>query len=269
MNREQGQIVLAVRGLTVRVRDGRELLPVVRGLDFDLRAGEVLALVGESGCGKTKTAEAIMGLVTPDTGAVEAERIELDGRNLATLAEAQYRRLRGKEISMVFQDSRGALDPVFTVGGQLVSVIRRHQGLSARRARETAAAMLQRVGFADCGAMLRRYPHELSGGQCQRVGIAMAMACRPRVLIADEPTTALDVTTQAQVLSQLTRLGSDSETGILLITHDLGIVAHYCDRAIVMRGGRAVEEATVDALFYQPCEEYTQNLLAAAREGAA
>jgi len=261
--------VLCVRGLNVSIREGRSLVPIVRDLDFDLAAGEVLALVGESGCGKTKTAEAIMGLVPARTGTVHAESIVLSGQDISAWPDQQLSRLRGREISMVFQDARTALDPVFSIGAQLTAVIRRHRRLRRREARQAAEAMLERVGFADRHAMLRRYPHELSGGQCQRVVIAMAMACRPRVLIADEPTTALDVTTQAQVLTQLIGLAAENDTAVLLITHDLGIVAQFCDRALVMREGRKVEEAEVDALFHAPREAYTRKLLDAARESVS
>jgi len=163
---------------------------------------------------------------------------------------------------MIFQEPLTALDPVFTAGSQLCSVFGRHRGKARREARECSIDMLQRVGFADPGRIMQSYPHQLSGGITQRVMIAMAMACRPRVLIADEPTTALDVTTQAQVLSQLTRLGRESGTSILLITHDLGVVAQYCDRAMVMLDGRIVEQATVEELFARPRHPYTRSLLA-------
>ena len=163
---------------------------------------------------------------------------------------------------MIFQEPLTALDPVFTAGSQLCFVFGRHRGMTKREARESSIAMLERVGFADPGRIMRSYPHQLSGGMRQRVMIAMAMACQPRVLIADEPTTALDVTTQAQVLSQLVLLGRESGTSILLITHDLGLVAQYCDRALVMLEGRIVEQATVEALFAKPRHPYTRSLLA-------
>jgi len=190
----------------------------------------------------------------------------LSGQDISGWSDRQLRRLRGREISMVFQDARTALDPVFSIGAQLTAVIRRHRRLRRSASRQAAAEMLERVGFADSHAMLGRYPHELSGGQCQRAVIAMAMACRPRVLIADEPTTALDVTTQAQVLTQLVGLAAEIGTAVLMITHDMGIVAQFCDRALVMREGRVVEEAAVDALFHAPRQAYTRMLLDAARE---
>jgi peptide/nickel transport system ATP-binding protein len=252
--------VLAVRDLSVFLQDGGQPRAVVDTISFELHEGEILALVGESGCGKTKTAEALMGLVPTAAGS-----IELCGTNLAALPEARLRRVRGRDISMVFQEPLTALDPVFRTGNQIADVFRRHRGLGRAEARRAALEMLQRVGFADAGHVLRSYPHELSGGMRQRVVIAMAMACRPRVLVADEPTTALDVTTQAQVLARLTEMAGEAGTAILLITHDLGIVAHYCDRAAVMRMGRIVEQAGVDQLFAQPQHPYTAALLGAAR----
>ena len=260
--------VLAVRDLSVLLRDGRQPRAVVDAISFDLHEGEVLALVGESGSGKTKTAEALMGLVPAAAGSVSARAIELCGTNLAALPEVRLRQVRGRDISMVFQEPLTALDPVFRAGDQLASVFRRHRGLGRSDARRASLAMLERVGFADAEHVLRSYPHQLSGGMRQRVVIAMAMACRPRVLIADEPTTALDVTTQAQVLARLTDMAGEAGTAILLITHDLGIVAHYCDRAAVMRMGRIVEQGDVEQVFAQPQHPYTAALLDAARGGA-
>ncbi|RPH95508.1 MAG: ABC transporter ATP-binding protein [Lysobacterales bacterium] len=256
--------VLSVQELSVTLRLGRQMLTVVDGVSFDLRAGEVLALVGESGCGKTKTAEALLGLVPPGLGSVRAKRIDLGGKDLAVLGEPAMRRIRGREISMVFQEPLTALDPVFRAGQQLASVLRRHLRCGRTEARAASLDMLRRVGIADPERVLDSYPHELSGGMRQRVIIATAMACRPRVLIADEPTTALDVTTQAQVLAQLTALTRESGTAILLITHDLGLVAQYSDRALVMRRGRIVEDTLVGELFRKPGHPYTAELLATA-----
>jgi peptide/nickel transport system ATP-binding protein len=242
---------------------------LVDGIGFDLHPGEVLGLVGESGCGKTKTAEALMGLLPPGLAMARAGQVRLGEMDLATLPERALRRIRGRDISMVFQEPLTALDPVFQAGDSLMAIFRRHRGMNRRQARQAALEMLARVGFADTESVLRSYPHELSGGMRQRILIAMAMACRPRVLIADEPTTALDVTTQAQVLAQLTALAAASGTAILLITHDLGIVAQYCDRALVMLRGRIVEDAPIDRLFTQPAHPYTVELLAAAKSEAA
>jgi oligopeptide/dipeptide ABC transporter ATP-binding protein len=232
-------------------------------LSFSLHSGEILGLVGESGCGKSITAAALMGLVPSPAGVVKADQIMLGGKNLAQLNEAGLRRVRGSEISMIFQEPLTALDPVFSIGSQLSTVIRRHRGESRHQALRSSVDMLERVGMADVQRIMRRYPHQLSGGMRQRVMIAMAMACRPRVLIADEPTTALDVTTQAQVLEQLSELGQSFGTAILLITHDLGVVAQACDRALIMYCGRIVEEAPVEALFTAPAHPYTAGLLAA------
>jgi peptide/nickel transport system ATP-binding protein len=260
--------VLSVRDLCVTLRDGMEQRNVVDSVSFEVTAGEVLALVGESGCGKTKTAEALLGLVPAPLGSVSAEFIRLNGRDLAGLPDSQMRRIRGRDLSMVFQEPLTALDPVFRAGDQLAAVFRRHRRLSRADARRASLDMLERVGFADAEHILSAYPHQLSGGMRQRVIIAMAMACRPKVLVADEPTTALDVTTQAQVLNRLTGMARDIGTAILLITHDLGIVAHYCDRALVMRGGKIVEEAAVDQLFAQPKHPYTESLLEATCGGS-
>jgi len=232
-------------------------------LSFSLHAGEILGLVGESGCGKSITAAALMGLVPSPAGIVTADQIMLGDKNLALLDEASLRRIRGSEISMIFQEPLTALDPVFSIGSQLSTVIRRHRGENRHRARRSSVEMLERVGMADAHRIMQSYPHQLSGGMRQRVMIAMAMACRPRVLIADEPTTALDVTTQAQVLEQLSELGQSFGTAILLITHDLGVVAQACDRALIMYCGRIVEEAPVEALFAAPTHPYTAGLLAA------
>jgi peptide/nickel transport system ATP-binding protein/oligopeptide transport system ATP-binding protein len=252
---------LTVQNLTVSNGRHGQAAAVVDGVSFRLRDGEVLAIVGESGCGKTKTAEAIMGLLSRDQWTVRADAIELGDSNLFSLPESGMRKLRGRAISMIFQEPLTALDPVFTVGNQLSSIFRRHRGKTRREASQLSAEMLGSVGFADTGHIMQSYPHQLSGGMRQRVVTAMAMACRPRVLIADEPTTALDVTTQAQVLDQLTRVAQEYGTAILLITHDLGVVAQYCDRALVMLGGRVVEEASVPVLFAGPRHAYTRDLL--------
>ena len=255
--------VLSVSNLSVSLRTGLGQARVVDSLNFSLHRGEILGLVGESGCGKSITAAALMGLVPSPLGIVEADQIMLGDKNLAQLDEASLRRVRGSEISMIFQEPLTALDPVFSIGSHLSTVIRRHRGKSRHQARLCAVEMLERVGMADAGRIMQRYPHQLSGGMRQRVMIAMAMACRPKVLIADEPTTALDVTTQAQVLEQLSELGQSFGTAILLITHDLGVVAQACDRALIMYCGRIVEEATVASLFMKPTHPYTAGLLAA------
>ena len=265
MNAPESRPVLSVRDLDVIMYESGGAARVVRQLQFDLHAGEVLALVGESGCGKSKTAEAIMGLIPPSAGTVSARRIRLDGRDVNDLPESAMRRIRGKEISMVFQEPQTALDPVFSCGNQLAALFRRHHAQSRKQAIRSSMEILGQVGFADTARIMHSYPHELSGGMQQRVIIAMAMACRPRVLIADEPTTALDVTTQAQVLRRLIDLGRTYGTAILLITHDLGIVAQYCQRALVMHEGCIVEDSGIERLFSNPSSPYTRALLAATR----
>ncbi len=255
--------VLSVRNLSVSLQTSPGPARVVDRISFSLQAGEILGLVGESGCGKSVTAAALMGLVPSPAGIIEADQIMLGDKNLAQLDEASLRRVRGSEISMIFQEPLTALDPVFSIGSHLSTVIRRHRGENRHQARRSSVDMLERVGMADAQRIMQSYPHQLSGGMRQRVMIAMAMACRPRVLIADEPTTALDVTTQAQVLEQLSELGQSFGTSILLITHDLGVVAQACDRALIMYCGRIVEEAPVEALFTAPAHPYTAGLLAA------
>jgi glutathione transport system ATP-binding protein len=265
VNRATEQPVLTVRKLTVELNGDDGRFRAVDGIDFDLHAGETLALVGESGSGKSKTAEAVMGLIDPTQGVVTAECIRLGDVDLHRLDEPARRRVRGRDVSMVFQEPMTALDPVFSCGTQLAVQFRRHRGYDRRRARRAALRMLEQVGFADPETVMRSYPHQLSGGMRQRVIVAMAMSCRPRVLIADEATTALDVTTQARVLAQLTAMAGEAGTALLLITHDLGIVAQYCERALVMRRGRLIENAPVTDLFRAPQSPYTAELIAMSR----
>ena len=256
---------LSVNGLGVDLHDGECWRQVVENVSFSLDPGEVLALVGESGSGKSKTAEAILGLLPDDCSRTQGQ-IRLGDTELTGMHEADLCKIRGSRISMVFQEPLTALDPVFSCGSQLTAIYRRHRGLDRSQARQAASEMLPRVGFADAGRIMDSYPHQLSGGMRQRVLIAMAMACEPDVLIADEPTTALDVTTQALVLERLTALCKDAGTALLLITHDLGIVAHYADRALVMKSGRIVESAPIADLFRFPEQPYTQELIRVTRE---
>jgi ABC-type dipeptide/oligopeptide/nickel transport system ATPase component len=260
--------ILSVSGLSVSIRSDEGLRRVVENIGFDVHAGEVLALVGESGCGKTKSAQAIMGLLARESAVLESGSVELAGTDLSRLSEQEMRKVRGRDLSMVFQDPLTALDPVFTVGRQIRSLYTRHRGQGRAEARRSSRQLLQTMGFADAERIMDSYPHQLSGGMRQRIMLAMAMACEPRLIIADEPTSALDVTTQAQVLAQLTSLAREKGIAILLITHDLGVVAQYCDRALVMEKGRIIEQAPVDILFNSPGQEYTANLLAIAREGS-
>ena len=253
--------LLAVEDLSVRYRSGtRPPVRAVEGVSFEVGPGEIVALVGESGCGKSTTALAIMGLL-PDAAAVSG-RIALDGRNLVGLAEHQLRELRGRRVGMVFQDPLTSLDPSFAVGDQIAATIRAHGG-SGADARRRALALLAEVGIP---APERRYgdpPHRFSGGMRQRVVIAAAIANNPALLLADEPTTALDVTIQAQILSLLRTLRDTHGTGILLIAHDLGVVAQLADRVGVMYAGQLVEAGSVAAIFASPRHPYTRALLAA------
>ncbi len=249
--------LLAVAGLKVQFRGG---LRAVQDVGFELAEGESLGLVGESGCGKSTTALALLGLL-PGDARVEAQTLRYDGRELLSLPESERRGLRGRGIAMVFQDPVGALNPVRTIGSQMVEVLRRQHGLGAGAALNLAADWLHRVGLPDPPRRLSEYPHQLSGGQCQRVMIALALACQPRLLIADEPTSALDVTLQAQILQLLRRLTRETGTAMLLITHDLSIVAETCERVAVMYAGRIVEEGAADAIFVRPLHPYTEALL--------
>ncbi|MDT8450823.1 MAG: ABC transporter ATP-binding protein [Wenzhouxiangellaceae bacterium] len=254
--------LLEVENLTVEFATEAGPVRAVDGVSFTLDAGETLGIVGESGCGKSTTGLALMGLL-PGNGRIAGGSIRLAGRELTGLGERAWRGLRGAELSMIFQEPMTALNPVYSVGRQITAVLRRHERLSDNAARERAIDMLARVGFPDPDTRLGEYPHELSGGMRQRVMVAMALACRPRLLIADEPTTALDVTTQAQVLEQIAGLAGATGTAVVLITHDLGVVAETCARVLVMYCGRAVEQAPAATLFATPRHRYTQGLLAA------
>ncbi|EOD68021.1 ABC transporter ATP-binding protein [Amycolatopsis vancoresmycina] len=231
----------------------------VRGVGYEVRAGEVVAVVGESGSGKTVTAMSLLGLLPP--AAKVSGRAELAGRDLYAMPAAELRAVRGGAVGMVFQEPMSALNPVFTVGDQLVEAIRTHQPLAAPAARDRAIELLGLVGLPDPGERFRSYPHELSGGQLQRVVIAMAVANEPELLIADEPTTALDVTVQAEILELLRDLRARLGTAILLITHDMGVVADLADRVVVMHDGRVVEQGPVERIFTAPAEDYTRQLL--------
>ncbi|WP_432502654.1 ABC transporter ATP-binding protein [Kineococcus arenarius] len=255
--------LLAVQDLRVRfTRRGQEPVTAVDGVSFTVGAGEVVGLVGESGCGKSVTSLAVMGLL-PRRGAHVSGSVRFDGTELLTLPPAQLARRRGKDLAMVFQDPMTSLNPVLTLGRQLTEVLRAHTDLTRARAKAEAVDLLGRVGIPDPRRRAGEYPHQLSGGMRQRVLIATALACSPRLIIADEPTTALDVTIQAQVLDLLTTLVRESGTAMLLITHDLGVVAGTCDRVNVLYAGRVVEQAPRRELFAAPRHRYTTGLLGA------
>jgi peptide/nickel transport system ATP-binding protein len=253
--------VLEVGDLSVRFRTEDGFIHAVDGVSFDLEAGEVLAIVGESGCGKTVTALSIVGLL-PSSATVRGH-VLLDGQDLIGMPDARLRGIRGKQVGFVFQEPMTSLNPVLTVGRQVCEVLRRHEGMSRQAARRRAVELFDLVDLPEAERRLDEYPHQLSGGLRQRVMIAMAVACGPRVLIADEPTTALDVTIQAGILDLLRDLRSRLGTAIMLITHDLGVVADTADRVLVMYAGRKVEEATADDLFAAPQHPYTEGLLGA------
>ena len=253
--------LLEVDDLHVRFHLRSGTVHAVDGLSYTLRAGETLGVVGESGCGKSVAALSILGLVPTPPGSVSGRGIRLEGADLLTLSESGMQRVRGKEISMIFQEPMTSLNPVLTVGRQLSEAFILHEKLGRRDAWDRAVEMLRVVHIPEAGRRMREYPHQLSGGMRQRVMIAMAAACDPKVLLADEPTTALDVTIQAQILDLMTELRETLGTAVVLITHDMGIIAENADRVMVMYAGRKVEEAAVGALFSNPCHPYTVGLL--------
>jgi peptide/nickel transport system ATP-binding protein len=255
--------LLEVRGLCTQFDTLDGVVRAVDGVSFDLGGGETLGIVGESGCGKSVTALSILRLIPVETGRIASGSIHFEGNDLAKLPEAEMKRLRGHRISMIFQEPMTSLNPVLTIGTQIAENVVRHLGVSWREARGRAREMLDLVRIADAGRRLDEYPHQLSGGMRQRVMIAMALSCDPQVLIADEPTTALDVTIQAQILDLMLELKDRTGTAIVLITHDLGVVAETAERVVVMYAGRKVEEAPVDALFERPLHPYTRGLMAA------
>jgi peptide/nickel transport system ATP-binding protein len=253
--------VLEVRDLAVEFRTDRGTLRAVDGVSFAVAAGRTLAIVGESGCGKSVTSLAIMGLL-PGNGRVEGA-IRLAGRDIAALPAEERRALRGGVMAMIFQEPMTSLNPAFTAGEQVAEALRLHQGLAPGAAFDRAVEMLARVHIPDAGRRARQYPHQLSGGMRQRVMIAMALACRPQLLIADEPTTALDVTVQAQILALLDELKAETGTAVVLITHDLDVVADHADEVAVMYAGRIAERAPAAAIFASPQHPYTVGLLGA------
>jgi peptide/nickel transport system ATP-binding protein len=253
-------VTLSVRGLCVSFRTGGERVPALEDVSFDLRSGEVLALVGESGSGKSLTALAVMGLL-PEAARVDRGAVLLESRDLVGLPAPEMTRLRGDRMSMIFQEPLTSLNPVLTIGRQLTEGLEFHLGLTPQAAAVRAGELLRLVGIPAAERRLREYPHQLSGGMRQRVMIAMAIACDPQLIIADEPTTALDVSIQAQIIGLLADLRARLKTAILLITHDLGVVAEMADRVAVLYSGRIVEVAETEALFDAPHHPYTEGLL--------
>ena len=258
MSEARQEKILEVRHLKTQFSTDEGIAHAVEDVSFDLRKGETLGIVGESGSGKSVTMLSVMRLVT---GKITDGEILFEGRDLLKLSENEMISLRGKDITMVFQDPMTSLDPVYTIGYQLMEPILKHQNVSKKEAFDLAVRMLEKVGISNAEQRMKEYPHQLSGGMRQRVIIAMALTCNPRLLIADEPTTALDVTIQAQILELMKQLKQDSDMSIILITHDLGVVAQMCDRVNVMYCGQIVESAPVDQLFHDPRHKYTQGLL--------
>ena len=259
--------ILNIRNLTVRFATATGSFTAVDGVDIRVDRGEVLAIVGESGSGKSVSMLAVMGLL-PDTATVTADEMTYDGRDLLAMSEAERRRLIGREITMIFQEPIASLNPAFTVGFQIEEVLRLNLGLGRREARARALDLFRAVGIPSPEEKLKSYPHQLSGGQCQRVMIAIAIASKPRLLIADEPTTALDVTIQKQILDLLMDLQEDYGMALILITHDMGVVAETADRVVVQYKGRKMEDADVLSIFESPQNPYTKALLSSLPENA-
>ncbi|MCU0869445.1 MAG: ABC transporter ATP-binding protein [Burkholderiales bacterium] len=254
--------LLEIRGLVTQFRTRAGVARAVDGVSFSVAAGETLALVGESGCGKSVTSFSVLRLIASPPGEIAAGEVRFQGRDLRTLPESAMRAVRGNDIAMIFQEPMTSLNPVFTIGDQIAEAVRAHRPVSKREATERAVALLAQVRIPEPAKRAAEYPHRLSGGMRQRAMIAMALACEPKLLIADEPTTALDVTIQAQILDLIDELKARTGMGVLLITHDLGVVAQHAQRVAVMYAGRIVEQAPTADLFASPQHPYTRGLLA-------
>ncbi len=255
--------VLEVRDLRTYFHTDEGVVPAVDGVDFTLKRGKTLCVVGESGCGKSVTAFTVMRLIPMPPGKVESGEIIYNGKNLVKLTENEMRKIRGNEIAMIFQEPMTSLNPVYTIGNQIVEAIVLHQNVKSKEARQRADEMLEKVGLPDPEKRIDEYPHQMSGGMKQRVMIAMALSCNPEVLIADEPTTALDVTIQAQILDLLRHLKETEGMSIMLITHDLAVVSEVADEVLVMYASKVVENAGVNEIFNDPKHPYTQGLIKA------
>lgn len=254
--------VLEVNNLRTVFRSRGQEVQAVRGVKFSVDKGEIMGIVGESGSGKSVTMKAVMGIL-PENANISYDSLKLNGKELSELTDEQYRKLRGKEMTMIFQDPMTALNPLKKIGKQLEEVILRHNNCTKQEAKDKAVEMLQKVGIPVPEQRVKQYPHEFSGGMRQRVLIAMALACEPQLLIADEPTTALDVTIQAQILDLLKELQEEYQTSIVLITHDMGVVATVCDKIAIMYGGLIMETGKTEEIFYNPKHPYTKALLRA------
>ena len=259
--------LLEIKNLTVSFDTSVGLFHAVEGIDIKVDAREVLAIVGESGSGKSVEMLAVMGLLPP-SATVTADKLEFDGKNMLTMSRAERRQVVGRDIAMIFQEPVASLNPCFTVGFQIEEVLRFHLGMDKKQRHARAIELLEQVGIDDAENRLRAFPHQMSGGQCQRVMIAMAIACNPKLLIADEPTTALDVTIQKQILDLLVGLQASHGMALIMITHNIGVVAETADRVIVQYRGHKMEESDVLTLFEAPTSAYTRALLAALPENA-
>lgn len=253
--------LLEVNDLHVSFHTNGGEIQAVRGVSFHVDRGEILAIVGESGCGKSVTAQSIMGMVPKSYGSIKEGEISFKGKDLINFSKKQYQRIRGSEIGMIFQDPMSALNPTMKIGRQIDEVLIKHKNLSKKEAKQKTIELLQQVGIPDSFNRYSEYPHEFSGGMRQRVVIAMALACDPELIIADEPTTALDVTIQAQILDLLKSIQTERNSSIILITHDLGVVAEVADRVGVMYAGIVIESGTVNEIFENPRHPYTLGLL--------
>ncbi|ONK21770.1 peptide ABC transporter ATP-binding protein [Bacillus sp. VT-16-64] len=255
------EVILEINQLHTHFFTDTGEIPAVNGVSLKIHKGEVLGIVGESGCGKSVTSLSIMQLVPNPPGKIVGGEIYFLGENLVKASNKRMRKIRGNEISMIFQEPMTSLDPLFTIGDQIIEAIRIHQKISKKEARAKSIQLLKLVGIPRPEQIIHEYPHQLSGGMRQRVMIAISMACEPKLLIADEPTTALDVTIQAQILDLMKKLNTENETAILLITHDLGVVAEICDRVLVMYSGQVVEEGTMRQVLKDPKHPYSQGLI--------
>ncbi|MCX6117624.1 MAG: ABC transporter ATP-binding protein [Proteobacteria bacterium] len=255
--------ILSVKDLAVEFATYGGSVKAVRGVSFDLNAGEVLAIVGESGCGKSVTFQTLMGLIPMPPGKITRGNAPFEGRDLVSLSDKEMQGIRGKEISMIFQDPLSSLNPTMTVGNQIAEVLIKHRGMSSEEARNEAIALMKLVQIPEASERVDQYPHQFSGGMRQRIMIAIALACKPKILIADEPTTALDVTIQGQIIELLRGLRKEINMAVVLITHDLGVVASLADRVAVLYAGEIVESGPVGDIFKKPSHPYTLGLQAA------
>jgi peptide/nickel transport system ATP-binding protein len=263
MEKEIAPYLLEVRNLETAFLISGEYYNAVDGVSFRVKRKQILGVVGESGCGKSVMSLSIMGLLPKNNSKIRAGEIIFEGRSIEKFDEDELNKIRGKEISMIFQEPMTSLNPVFTIGSQIQEVFFNHMNISKKEARQKSIELLKNVGISRPESVVDEYPHQLSGGMRQRVMIAMAIACQPKLLIADEPTTALDVTVQAQILELLKEIQKTNDMAVILITHDLGVVAEMCDEVIVMYAGKIVERANVQSLFYNPKHPYTQLLMSA------